>query len=60
VISAGTPDLPVAAEAIGVARRFGNEVETIGDVGVAALLRILTSCASHVSAFDIDDGFGAA
>jgi hypothetical protein len=43
VISAGTADLPVAAEAAGVARRFGNKVETLADVGVAGLHRLLAS-----------------
>ncbi len=43
VVSAGTSDWPVAAEAIGVARRFGNKVESIADVGVAGLHRLLAS-----------------
>lgn len=43
VVSAGTADLPVAAEAVGVARRFGNEVELLQDVGVAGLHRLLAS-----------------
>jgi NCAIR mutase (PurE)-related protein len=117
VVSAGTADLPVAAEAAAVARRFGNKVETLADVGVAgihrllassavlrsarvlivvagmegalpsvvggmvdkpviavptsvgygasfggvaALLGMLTSCASNVSVVNIDNGFGAA
>lgn len=117
VVSAGSADLPVAAEAVGVARRFGNAVELIQDVGVAglhrllaelerlraarvlivvagmegalpsvvgglvdkpviavptsvgygaslggvtALLGMLTSCASNVTAVNIDNGFGAA
>ncbi len=117
VVSAGTADLPVSAEAAGVARRFGNEVETLHDVGVAglhrllaasdvlrsarvlivvagmegalpsavgglvdkpviavptsvgygasfggvaALLGMLTSCASNVTVVNIDNGFGAA
>ena len=117
VVSAGTADQPVAAEAEGVLRRFGNEVETLKDVGVAgihrllasqailrsarvlivvagmegalpsvvggmvdkpviavptsvgygaalggiaALLGMLTSCASNVSVVNIDNGFGAA
>jgi NCAIR mutase (PurE)-related protein len=45
VVSAGTSDLPVASEAIGVARRFGNKVETLGDVGVAGIHRLLASSA---------------
>jgi NCAIR mutase (PurE)-related protein len=43
IVSAGTADLPVAAEASGVARRFGNKVETLQDVGVAGLHRLLAS-----------------
>ncbi|MBW2272679.1 MAG: nickel pincer cofactor biosynthesis protein LarB [Deltaproteobacteria bacterium] len=43
VVSAGTSDLPVAAEAAGVARRFGNEVESLYDVGVAGIHRLLAS-----------------
>jgi len=117
VVSAGTSDLPVAAEAEAVARRFGNKVEALRDVGVAgihrllessrllrsarvlivvagmegalpsvvgglvdkpviavptsvgygasfggvaALLGMLTSCASNVTVVNIDNGFGAA
>jgi NCAIR mutase (PurE)-related protein len=117
VVCAGTSDLPVASEAAGVARRFGNKVELLVDVGVAglhrllassevlrsarviivvagmegalpsvvgglvdkpviavptsvgygaafggvaALLGMLTSCASNVSVVNIDNGFGAA
>jgi len=117
VVSAGTADLPVAAEAQQVARRFGNHVELVQDVGVAglhrilaateqlraarvlivvagmegalpsvvgglvdrpviavptsvgygaslsgvaALLGMLTSCASNISVVNIDNGFGAA
>ncbi|MCL4685430.1 nickel pincer cofactor biosynthesis protein LarB [Myxococcota bacterium] len=43
VVSAGTSDLPVAAEAAGVARRYGNRVELLGDVGVAGIHRLLAS-----------------
>jgi hypothetical protein len=43
VISAGTADVPVAAEAVAVARRFGNRVEELFDVGVAGLHRLLAS-----------------
>ena len=43
VISAGSADLPVAAEATQVARRFGNKVEFLQDVGVAGLHRLLGS-----------------
>jgi hypothetical protein len=117
VVSAGTSDAPVAAEAESVARRFGNKTDLVQDVGVAglhrllassealrsarvlivaagmegalpsvvgglvdkpviavptsvgygasfggvaALLGMLTSCASNVSVVNIDNGFGAA
>jgi pyridinium-3,5-biscarboxylic acid mononucleotide synthase len=43
VVSAGTADLPVAAEAARVARCFGNEVATLVDVGVAGIHRLLAS-----------------
>ncbi len=43
VVSAGTADSSVAAEAVGVARRFGNDVELLVDVGVAGLHRLLAS-----------------
>jgi NCAIR mutase (PurE)-related protein len=41
IVSAGTSDAPVAAEAVGVARRLGNRVEEVRDVGVAGLQRLL-------------------
>jgi len=41
VVSAGTSDLPVAAEALVTARAFGNEVSELHDVGVAGLHRLL-------------------
>jgi NCAIR mutase (PurE)-related protein len=41
VVCAGTADLPVASEAAGAARRFGNKVEMLVDVGVAGLHRLL-------------------
>lgn len=41
VVSAGTSDIPVAAEAALVARRMGARVETVYDVGVAGLHRTL-------------------
>jgi NCAIR mutase (PurE)-related protein len=41
VISAGTSDIPVAEEAVITARFMGNEVETIYDVGVSGLHRVL-------------------
>ncbi len=42
VISAGTSDLPVAAEAVAVAEALGNRVSLIQDVGIAGLHRILS------------------
>ena len=44
VMSAGTSDIPVAEEAAITARFMGNEVDTIYDVGISGLHRIL----SHV------------
>jgi len=41
VVSAGTSDAPVAAEAAFVARAFGADVECIADVGVAGIHRLL-------------------
>ncbi len=41
VISAGTSDLPVAAEALVTARFLGNKAEHIYDVGVAGIHRLL-------------------
>src|SRR6185369_6930047 len=41
VISAGTSDIPVAAEALLTARFLGNTVEHVYDVGVAGLHRLL-------------------
>ena len=43
VVCAGTSDLPVAREAAEVARRFGNKVELVVDVGVAGLHRLLAT-----------------
>ncbi len=43
VLSAGTSDIPVAEEAVVVARAMGNVVETVYDVGVAGIHRILTN-----------------
>jgi hypothetical protein len=43
VICAGTADLPVAREAAAVARRLGNKVELVADVGVAGLHRLLAA-----------------
>jgi NCAIR mutase (PurE)-related protein len=42
VISAGTSDIPVAEEAAVTARFMGNRVETIHDVGVSGLHRVLS------------------
>jgi NCAIR mutase (PurE)-related protein len=42
VISAGTSDIPIAEEAAITARFMGNEVETIHDLGVAGIHRILS------------------
>ena len=41
VISAGTSDIPVAAEALVTARFLGNEVTSLYDVGVAGIHRLL-------------------
>jgi NCAIR mutase (PurE)-related protein len=41
VVSAGTSDIPVAAEAVVTARIMGNTVESLYDVGVAGLHRLL-------------------
>jgi NCAIR mutase (PurE)-related protein len=41
VVSAGTSDIPVAAEAIVTARMLGNDVEHLYDVGVAGIHRLL-------------------
>jgi len=41
VVTAGTSDLPVAEEATVVARALGNRVDTLYDVGVAGIHRLL-------------------
>lgn len=41
VVSAGTSDIPVAAEALVTARFLGNQVEHVYDVGVAGIHRLL-------------------
>lgn len=41
VISAGTSDIPVAEEAVITARVMGNQVETLYDVGVAGIHRLV-------------------
>jgi hypothetical protein len=43
VVSAGTSDAPVAAEAAFVARAFGAGVQRIDDVGVAGLHRVTST-----------------
>lgn len=42
VVSAGTADLPVAEEAAVTARAMGSRVETLYDVGVAGIHRLLS------------------
>lgn len=42
VVSAGTSDIPVAAEAVLTARMLGNRVEQLFDVGVAGIHRLLS------------------
>ncbi|MHB2021906.1 MAG: nickel pincer cofactor biosynthesis protein LarB [Mycobacteriales bacterium] len=46
VVSAGTSDGPVAAEAALTARAFGSEVVAVNDVGVAGLHRLLAARAT--------------
>ena len=41
IITAGTSDIPVAEEAVVTAELMGNKVETVYDVGVAGLHRVL-------------------
>ncbi len=41
VVSAGTSDLPVAEEAVVTAETFGHRVDTLYDVGVAGIHRLL-------------------
>ncbi|MBW4055906.1 MAG: nickel pincer cofactor biosynthesis protein LarB [Proteobacteria bacterium] len=41
IVSAGTSDIPVAAEAVVTARFLGNQVEQLYDVGVAGIHRLL-------------------
>ena len=41
IVAAGTSDMPVAEEAAGVLRFLGDSVETLFDVGVAGLQRLL-------------------
>ncbi len=42
VVSAGTADIPVAEEALVTAEVMGNEVESLYDVGVAGIHRLLS------------------
>jgi NCAIR mutase (PurE)-related protein len=42
VITAGTTDIPVAEEAVVTAQLMGNRVETLYDVGVAGIHRLLS------------------
>jgi hypothetical protein len=41
VISAGTSDIPIAEEAVITARMMGNRVDTMYDVGVAGIHRLV-------------------
>ena len=50
VISAGTSDIPVAAEAVVTARIMGNQVEQLFDVGVSGIHRLLARRELLVSA----------
>ncbi len=45
IVTAGTSDIPVAEEAVATARLMGSRVETIFDVGVAGLHRLLDNMA---------------
>lgn len=50
VVSAGTSDLPVAEEAMVTARALGSTVQTVYDVGVAGLHRLLDTQAQLMAA----------
>ena len=50
VMSAGTSDIPVAEEAAITARFMGNEVDTVYDVGVSGLHRILSHREKFINA----------
>ena len=52
VITAGTADGPVAAEAAAVGRAIGLDVQLIRDVGVAGIHRLL-AVASQLGSFDV-------
>jgi NCAIR mutase (PurE)-related protein len=43
VVCAGTSDMPVAEEAVVTAETMGNEVETIYDIGVAGIHRLMSN-----------------
>ena len=43
IISAGTSDIPIAEEAMVTAQAMGNQVETLFDVGVAGIHRLLSA-----------------
>ena len=58
VVCAGTADLPVAREAFEVARRFGNKVELLVDVGVAGLHRLLGLARAAARGARVDRGCG--
>jgi pyridinium-3,5-biscarboxylic acid mononucleotide synthase len=50
VVCAGTSDMPVAEEAQVTAEVMGNEVETINDVGVAGIHRLISNSAKLMEA----------
>jgi hypothetical protein len=50
LVSAGTSDMPVAEEAVVTARAMGNRVESLYDVGVAGIHRLLARRKQLVSA----------
>jgi NCAIR mutase (PurE)-related protein len=52
VVAAGTSDLPVAEEAVGVLRFLGDSTQTLYDVGVAGIHRLLAH-AHSLSAADV-------
>jgi pyridinium-3,5-biscarboxylic acid mononucleotide synthase len=50
VVCAGTSDMPVAEEAQVTAEVMGNEVETINDIGVAGIHRLISNSAKLMEA----------
>ena len=50
VVCAGTSDMPVSEEAQVTAEVMGNEVETINDIGVAGIHRLISSSAKLMEA----------